>query len=266
MDDNEKREKARDWWLKLSLGRLSEADQKALDDVLASVPDLKEEFQELDEFLGRLEKIEIPEPSVQMDIRFRAMLDGYTSAKTDRTQSRVDRFLEWATLRWKVATASMALGFLVAFFFIPKGDSEEIARLSEDLSEMKKVMILTMIEQPKAQDRIAAVSMTSEVKMGDEKIINVLINTLNTDKSLNVRLAALDALLPYGKNETVRAALIESIHQQDSPLLQVALADAMVQIQGKEAVAAFQELMESPEMEETVKSKLQSTIKILKEI
>ena len=266
MDEKEKREIARDLWLKRTQGALSETDQKSLDDILASLPDLEREFQELDDLILKLENIEIPEPSQEMDLRFQAMLAGYSQARSDSFQAVIGKVLDWAALRWKVATASMALGFMMAFFFFPKGDSKEIARLSEDLSEMKKVMILNMIEQPKAQDRIAAVSMTSEVKMGDEKIINVLINTLNTDKSLNVRLAALDALLPYGKNATVREALIASIHKQDSPLLQVALADAMVLIQGKEAVGAFQELMESPDMEETVKSKLQSTIKILKEI
>ncbi len=258
-------QQARDWWLEHLQGTLGETDQRQLEAYLQARPDLRKELEKEEAFLLSLERIETPEPTAQMDLRFQAMLAGNKQASKS-SHSWVDSLIEWISPKWKVALPSMAFGVLIAWFLVPKESGKEIARLSDDLAEMKKMMILTMIEQPRAQDRIAAVSMVSEVTQGDGRIIEVLVQTLNTDKSLNVRLAALDALLSFGHLPEVRTALIQSIRLQESPLLQVALADAMVQLRNKESVDAFQDLMDSSNLEETVKSKLQSTIKLLKEI
>lgn len=258
-------QQARDWWLEHLQRTLGETNQRQLMVYLQAHPDLKKELEEEEAFLMSLEQIQPPHPSPKMDLTFQAMMVGYKVA-SKQSPSWTDTIFEWISPKWKVAIPSMALGVLMAWLFIPRESGKEIARLSDDLAEMKKMMILTMIEQPKAQDRIAAVSMVSEVTQGDERIIEVLVQTLNSDKSLNVRLAALDALLSFGHLPEVRTALIQSIGLQESPLLQVALADAMVQLRNKESVDAFQELMDSSNLEETVKSKLQSTIKLLKEI
>lgn len=108
--------------------------------------------------------------------------------------------------------------------------------------------------------------MVSEVRKADASIVDVLIETMNKDKSLNVRLASIDALVQYGNDEEVRSALIKTIPRQSSPLVLVTLADALVQIQAKEAASEFQKMMDNKNVDPSIKSKLKSTIQTLKEI
>jgi hypothetical protein len=77
------------------------------------------------------------------------------------------------------------------------------------------------------------VSYTSDITHADEKVINALFTTLNNDLNVNVRLVALEALTQFAKDAIVREGLVKSLAVQDSPMVQVALADVMVKLQEK---------------------------------
>ena len=128
---------------------------------------------------------------------------------------------------------------------------------------MKTMMMLTLIEQPKAQDRIQAVSMTSELDGNDDRVTNALVSTLNMDDNLNVRLSALESLSNFHKVPMVRRALVEAIAAQDNPLMQVAIADVLVKIQAKNSVDELEKLKESID-DDLVKEHLEESIKTLK--
>merc|ERR1712072_359159 len=151
------------------------------------------------------------------------------------------------------------MGLVIGIFFIPK-QQNDVADLTAGVQKMKEMLMLTMIEKPQAQDRIKAVNLTKELPNVDTKVTDALISTLNQDESINVRLAALEALIPYGKQSEVRQALIQSIKLQNSPLVQVALADAMIMLQEKAAVESFKDMLQSEDVDESIKPKLQSTI------
>jgi hypothetical protein len=96
-----------------------------------------------------------------------------------------------------------------------------------------------------------------------EKVTNALFTTLNHDENVNVRLAALEALTSYSKDSAVRAKLIASISAQDSPLVQVAMAELMVAIQEKKSVEALKQLLNSDRTPKEVKTKISESIKVL---
>ena len=96
-----------------------------------------------------------------------------------------------------------------------------------------------------------------------KKVTGALIRTLNQDENVNVRLAALEALKPYATDSSVREALIRSIAKQESPLVQVSLAELMVALQEKGAATEFEKLVESGNIPAEVKEKLRESIKVL---
>jgi len=172
----------------------------------------------------------------------------------------------WFETNWKVGVGALAIGLIIGLALSPNKEATKVDQLASEVSDLKKMMVLSLIEKPQAQDRIRAVSMVSEVRKADASIVDVLIETMNKDKSLNVRLAAIDALVQYGNDEEVRSALIKTIPRQSSPLVLVTLADALVQIQAKEAATEFQKMMDNKNVDPSIKSKLKSTIQTLKEI
>ena len=94
-------------------------------------------------------------------------------------------------------------------------------------------------------------------------MIRALVQTLHTDENVNVRMVAVEALARYGDQPLARMGLIEAIGKQDSPLVQVALADAMLELQASEAVPAFRELLQKPELDTTVQELVNETIEKL---
>jgi len=90
-----------------------------------------------------------------------------------------------------------------------------------------------------------------------------LLQTLNHDPSVNVRLAAIEALYEHAAHPTARQGLVQSIGQQDSPLVQLALADIMVAMQEKNAVQPLRKLLAKENLNEAVKVRIKQSIQVL---
>ncbi len=131
------------------------------------------------------------------------------------------------------------------------------------MSDLKEMMMLSMLEKESATDRLRAVSLTSDMTTVSDKVTDALFKTLNNDNNVNVRLAALEAIKPYVKDSNVRKQLVMSIGQQDSPLVQVELAQLMVIIQEKKSVKELQKLMDSDRTPKEIKSKIKESIEVL---
>jgi len=132
--------------------------------------------------------------------------------------------------------------------------------LSAQVHDMRQMIMLSLLENPSASERIRGVSYTNEISQVNTKIIDALLTTLNNDPNVNVRLMTLDALLHYASNPVVREGLVQSIVQQESPLMQSALADAMLKMQEKRAVQPFKKLLEQKQINVQVRTKIEQTI------
>ena len=261
-----KKEKVLEMWQDKVTGEISDHDLKALESYLETNPEVAAELKELEQTWELFDEIQRPEPSAQMDARFEGMLAAYKV--TDRSQrvSVVEVLMGWLSRGWQVGLASLVLGLFIGWWMLPsQNQTQNISQLSSEIQDMKKLMMLTLIERPKAQERIRAVNMASELPSADEKVIEALITTLNQDDNLNVRLASLEALINYGNVPDVRAALIDALKMQESAIVLVAIADALVAIQEKSSVEAMEELRDMVE-DELVKDKLDESIKTLTSI
>jgi len=81
----------------------------------------------------------------------------------------------------------------------------------------------------------------------DPKVLDALLHTLRYDNSVDVRLASLDALSRYGSRPEVRRGLIEALPGQQSPLVQVALIDLLVDLHDPNAVQQFKRFQQRPQ-------------------
>ena len=135
--------------------------------------------------------------------------------------------------------------------------------LTQQVSDLREMMVFSLLEKESATDRLKAVGLTSEMNQVSQKVTDALFKTMNQDDNTNVRLAALEALMPYAKQSSVRKELIKSIAIQDSPLVQVALAEFMVAIQEKKSVKELQKLLQNKNTPKEVVKKINESIKIL---
>lgn len=209
-----------------------------------------------------------PAPSDRLKHNFYALLDAETKADSNNIWQMI---LGWLranpAIRLSQLVAGMlilAVGMAIGYFLSPSDQYKtQISSLSGEVQQMREVMVLTLIDQSSAIQRLKAVSITNDLKQADATIYEALLKTLNKDPQVNVRLAALEALLQYTQDATVREGLIQAIAQQDSPLVQIALANAMVRLQEPQAVSPLQNLLKQEDLNQDARQTIENSIKIL---
>lgn len=227
---------------------------------------------DLQQFFARLEKLPAPEPGPKLRSEFYQMLaleKQKQQAATSPWQG-LGKFLT-ALLqalplgRLAYTGVVLLLGAFLGFWFQQhqSADSEKLSALTAEMQQMKQVMMLTLLEQPSTTDRLKAVNLTTDMATANNQVIRALLETLNADPSVNVRLAAIEALHQHAGNPMAREGLVQSIARQESPLVQLALADIMLAMQEKESVKPLQQLLKKRGLNKAVKTKVEQTIQVL---
>jgi uncharacterized protein (UPF0147 family) len=212
-----------------------------------------------------VERLETPMPSLSLDHKFHAMLQAEKKAARPRSFKWQELF-SWDGLMPKLAFDSVMLVIGVfggMYLRNPLQKEEQIKKLGDEVSDLKEVIMLSMLEKESATERLKAVSLTEDMDQASKTVTTALIQTLNNDENVNVRLAALDALRSYSHQSEVREALIRSIGKQDSPLVQIALAELMAALQAKSSVKELQKIMRDDNTPSDVKKKIQESIEVL---
>lgn len=230
-----------------------------------------EELKSLVKLNARLGEISPPEMREQMHRKFYTMLEEYKSGRkyeknmVHNILSRINRaFTPAALYRLSYTLLLLFAGWAAGYWVIPNRQLNiKTTMMLNEIHEMQKSMALTLLDQPKATVRLKAVNYTSEIRNPDEAVILALLHTLNSDLNINVRLASLDALVKYADNPVVRKGLVDSISNQDSPLVQIALAEVMIALQEKRSVPALKKLLEKEDLNETVRTTLEQNIQTL---
>ncbi|GGM92125.1 hypothetical protein GCM10010967_26510 [Dyadobacter beijingensis] len=265
-------------WLNNSLEK---NEQIAINRHLAECASCEEEFAADRQIWDGMAKIRVPEPGEAMRHNFYAMLDEFKEADKAAArfsfQSMMERIREFPLPQWSVPQWTVQLTFsllLVGLGWVignrmgrGKPDAsayqQQIETLASQVQDMKSTMMLTLLENPSATERLRAVGYTAEITQADDRVLEALFATLNNDPNVNVRLVTLEALTQYAGDASVREELVKSLALQDSPMVQVALADVMVKLQEKRSVKALKTLLQKEDLNDLVKVKIEQTIKDL---
>jgi hypothetical protein len=117
------------------------------------------------------------------------------------------------------------------------------------------LVTLSLLEQQSASERLRGVDYSSRVDQSDTQVLAALLHAVNHDANVNVRLAAVDALRKFAGNPAVKGSLDQSLVKQDSPLVQLALIDFIVDQRDKGALPSLTALERSPTADKNVKEK-----------
>jgi hypothetical protein len=221
------------------------------------------ELKDVHDLENQLTKMELPSPTSDLDDRFYQML---ALEKKSKSSFSWRGFFSWPELAPKLAMASVMLviGVAIGYFIKPATPSSTGDQaVAQQLTELKEMVMLSLLEKESATDRLKAVSLTEQMDAASTKVTGALLQTLNEDENVNVRLAALEALKPYVRDSHVREELIHSIANQKSPLVQVALAELMEEFKVKSSVKELQKIMQSERTPKEVKNRIKQSIDIL---
>jgi len=157
-------------------------------------------------------------------------------------------FIGWSSSVWLVPNPSV---------------DNRLMTMSTELKEMKTMMTVALLDHPSPTERIKAVHVFANQTGRDDSVVEKLLKTLNNDPNINVRLVALEALIQFVDNSKVREGLIKAISLQSSPLMQLAMTDAMVGLNEREAVDSLKHMLEQKDLNYTVRGRIERGLELL---
>ena len=256
------------WVMEYLSDVLGEDARKEFESFLRDNPEHLENFERLNGTWNDLESLSTPEPSKKMDESFFDMLH----IEIDKTENEKKDAGSWVSkiveVLWKPQMAYgillLVMGFSLGYFLKTDAVKASVATSivrNSDTENVREQLVLTLLEQPSASKRLKGISEVNKIQKLDDRVISALLQTLNNDTNVNVRLTAIESLSNYLDNPTVREGMVQSIVKQDAPIVQVTLANLMVALQEKKAIEPFRTLMRTKELDTSVKQKLETTIK-----
>ena len=220
----------------------------------------------------KLSLLPVDQPGAASRARFGAMLQAYQAGRSSQPEGGTEwrkRASAWnwtvfywlrspvGTMAWSVVL--LAIGVYAGLNFAgPKEPrSQDLAALQSELTSMKQLVVLSMLQQQSASARLEGVTWSTRDQELDPQVLSALLHTLRYDASVDVRLAALDALSRHGRQPKVHEAILDSLQQQQSPLVQVALIDLLLEWREPDAAERLQALQQAPNLNPTVRQRVE---------
>lgn len=245
-------------------GTMSREEAKSFEQFLAGNPEYNEQYKTLLAAWEKMESLEAPKTSLQMDENFFGMLSG----EIEKGKKNENKRPFWdgiftvfrPQLAYGILLLAIGLGLGYYLRFSHQHKTVETMVSNNEAEEVRQKLVLTLLEQPSANQRLQGVGEANKFENADEIVIQALLQTLNNDSNVNVRLAAIESLTNYVDNPIVRQGLVQSIPNQESPILQITLANLMVALQEKASIEPFKQLLKEKELDTTVKKRIESSI------
>lgn len=247
-------------------GTLPESGRALIEMHLASCTACRAEASHLGGVWQGLKSIPNEEPSRALRTGFYEKLDawgqGYAEAATVNARPTLFSFWKswWSAnpaFRAGLAVASLALAFAAGFAINNKREGGQLAQLRTEVVNMRQLVALSLLQQQSASDRLKGVNYAYRVEQPDTEVLAALLYTVNHDQNINVRLAAIDAIRTYADSPVARKGLTQAIAKQQSPLVQIALIDQIVELRDHTALPALQGLVKDAKADAEVRQRAQ---------
>lgn len=275
--------------------------QKELDSWFAEQPDAQQEFEELKQLFSELPEPEKVEVSTQADDTFYSFLNQQKARKKPVFNISLKEVFKYAamflaigsayylgtkkqvetvekpvyvmqTIRDTVMVKEEPVSSIDKSTYTPKVKPKEpqvlqdIAELKKEMTQINEVqhkMILAMLRQESASARLQAINYSFDLNLANDVLMEALFVTLEKDPSVNVRLAALEAVGRFELNPSMRENLVLTLTDQRDPSLQMAIINKLIELREVKALPVFAEIINNPQSSDPIRSQAEYGMKIL---
>jgi hypothetical protein len=240
---------------------------------LGSCEKCMDEYRELQTVINSMEAYELKMPDESLRENFNIMLQSEID-KLNAIKSRPENsakkslIISWTSPLLKIAAGFILLitGVLIGMNLKPGVENNQAAQykdLKKEVREMKELVMFTMLKEESPSQRIQAVNYADEISEPNQKVINALINTLDHDKNVNVRLAAAYSLVKFSGNQIVTDAFVNALEKETEPILQIVLINILTDKKETKAVKPMQKIISNPSTIKEVKDIAEKSVKVL---
>jgi hypothetical protein len=237
-------------------GLSSPADEQRLTAHLDGCDACRTEAAATEAVWQRLGVAEVEVPSARLRARFHTALATH-EAKASRPWS--ERLLASFWPQQPAFAASFAVALLLAGMLagrlLPSSVDTEVAALRNEV----RTVGFALLDHQSAAERLLGVEWAGRTTQAPE-VVNALLERVQYDSNLSVRLAAVEALRAQLAQPGVSAGLASALGRPEAPLLQVALADALLASGDSMAIDAVRAVLGSDELDPAVREYVETAL------
>jgi hypothetical protein len=257
---------------------LDKQTEKSVQHHLDSCRECMKEYESLNKWWSALEHLPNEKPSeavrdnfykvLQEEIDATQNMKAYAHQKPKRSWFEF-LFPQPVAGRFAFALVLIVLGGLVGYLMkqqpqvVQPENNTELTQLHEEVMMMNRLLTVSLLQQQSASERLKGVSLSYRSEGSDPEITAALLQALKYDPNVNVRLAALDALVRNDGESTIKQELLESLPKQSSPLVQIELVDWFIQEREKSSLDILHRMLKNPEVNKAVKERIELGIQEL---
>jgi hypothetical protein len=255
-------------------GELDAAARAGFDAHISECPDCGDELRRLSETWTRLGVLPTERPAASLSGRFYALLEAerrQIEADTEAASAQPSRrtfFSGWhlprPAFQFGLGALLLAAGLGAGLLLgarSPMGG--RTATLRGEVEDLRQTVAVALLDKPSSSDRLQGLSYTRQISKPGRSTLDALLRTLDTDSSVGVRLAAADALYLFAGDPAVKDGIIASLARQESPLVQVALIDLLIDLREKRAVDSLRALIDKSTLDPAVRKQAENGIRQL---
>jgi HEAT repeat protein len=244
-------------------GGLDKAAREALVEHLEGCANCRTEVAELNAVWRGLEAVKTgmeSAPDESAKARFQEMLAAYqagmAAVQPAVRPGKAERFSWFPAWQFAMA-AGLLLGGILLGRYLPQagGGSPEMAQLRSQVENLHQMVALSMLQQQSPSARMRGVTYSEKFAQPDPQVLDALLQAVNHDSNVNVRLSAVDALQKFAADPETARAMANSIAGQESPLVQIALIDMLVQLNARNVAPDLERISKDLRMDEMVRQR-----------
>lgn len=236
-------------------GLLHSDDEARLREHLDACPKCQAEADSIRALWSGMDTEEVVVPHDRMRVRFHAALAAYDErARRTGLARLLDSILPLQpALQTVFAALLVAVGILIGR--IGSSDGNEIAALRDDV----RAMSIALLDHQSASERLLGVEWSAR-NSSSVAVANALLDVVRNDSSVNVRLAAVEALGEWANQPAIGAALVDALAREDAPMIQVTLVDLLLDRNVSGSRTAIEQLLASQDIDPVVREFAQLAI------
>jgi len=254
-------EKVREQIPELLAGRLDQAARESVVEHLETCAACRSEVAELNTVWRGMENLNDPAdaaPDPAAKTRFLEVLRAYEAGLgvgQSAPRARVLAFPRRPAWRAAIAAGLLVGGVLLGRYIMQPPANPEVAQLRGQIEGLRQMVALSMLQQQSPSARMRGVTYSEQMSQPDREVTDALLFAVKNDSNINVRLSAVDALQKFGADPRVVPAMIEAIPGQESPMVQIALIDMLVQLNARSASGGLARLAKDSQLDEMVRQR-----------
>lgn len=239
-------------------GTLDDQTAEAVRSHLESCDECRRLHSEMNSFLKFTDSFPEEKAPAGMKDEFMKMLEDEMPQK----QRQVLLIPAWMKVAAMLVVALVT--YSTGYYMGNEKGEEKAQHLEVALNQTKQQVLLAGLKEYTGPQKIEAVYNISQSGLSGDALVDALVNTMNSDRNVNVRLAAINALSGMMKdNEKVKKELIRSLSLQNNALLQISLIQVLTESGVKEAKDEIESIVNSEKTDENVKAYAKDMIKII---